>query len=184
MTTDPIIDPSCLFGSALTQGEIKSLIQSMPQFIIENGMVCSNAETDSLDNTLLGNYFTGLWAQTFRALSTLHQNNDFAQCMWDTFYCDLSADQFFFGSALGTDSASINLPTGGSWDYLVVSTGRNGDGSLENTTGSRHFFFDTGSDEDILNGNFTGNRAGGLPITVNQAGFDQIMISVFAKQEC
>ena len=186
MTTNPIIDPACFFGSALTNGDVKSILATIPQFILDNGVSCSNQETQDLNNELLPNYLTGPMALLFKAIGGLHENEEFAQCMWGNFYCNFVQDLLFFDSNISTTgTVSVTLPTRfAQYRYFNTITGINDDGTLTSGQNSRHYFFDTGSDDEIVNGNLTGVAAGGDSLSATQANFDSIMISVFAIGVC
>lgn len=183
MTVTPIIEPDCDFGSALTDGDIKGLLSNIPDVFMQNGFVCTNAQIDSLDNTQLGGYFTGLFAFLYDRFANLHENQPFSQCLWDNFICEFVQDSIFFGSNIGGASVSVSLPAGGTYRYVSIVNGVNG-GTLTNNGNSRHFFLDTGSNGEIINGNFSGTAAGGTAITATQAGFANIMMTVFAVRSC
>lgn len=94
--------------------------------------------------------------------------------------CNEVSPRFFQGQSSGTNSASVTLPAGGTWCYTANVFGINDDGVLVNGNNIRYFFFDTGSDDEILFGGSTGVRAGGQTISINQANFDNVMLQVKA----
>lgn len=94
--------------------------------------------------------------------------------------CNEVSPRFFQSSVSGTNTVSVTLPTGGTWCYITNVFGINDDGSLSSGSNTRHFFFDTGSNDEILFGGQTGIAAGGQVISANQPNFDQMMMQVKA----
>ena len=130
MADSPIIDPACEFGSALSDGDVKSILQSLPAFILANGVSCSNQQTQDLNNENLGNFLTGPIALLTKALAGLHDNQEFARCIWDNFLCGF-VQELFFVQAIQGPTATITLPSPeptarytviGSWGCLLYTS--------------------------------------------------------------
>ena len=99
--------------------------------------------------------------------------------------CNEVSPRFFESSVRGTSALSITLPSGGTWCYTANVFGINDDGALVNGTNISYYFFDTGSNDEILFGGSTGLIAGGQTISINQANFDNSMLQVKAyRTDC
>ena len=118
MTDNPVIDPNCEFGSALTDAEIKSIFSTIPQLTRDNGFGCDSEGAAGIDNMQLGSWLTALLAQPTRALSSLHDNGDFARCIWENFLCGF-VQELFFVQVVQTGGV-ITLPPDG--EYTVYGS--------------------------------------------------------------
>ena len=99
--------------------------------------------------------------------------------------CNEVSPRFFESSVVSSSNLSITLPSGGTWCYTANVFGINDDGSLENGSNINYYFFDTGSNDEILFGGSTGLIAGGQTISINLGSFDQAMLQVKAyRTDC
>ena len=128
MTDNPVIDPACVLGSSLTDADLKSIFTTIPQITIDNGFGCDSAGAAGIDNMRLGAWMTALFATPTRALSILHQNEAFSQCIWDNFICQKVNDKFFFQVISGQGgNGTITLPAGTWLPFGIAIAGSDND---------------------------------------------------------
>ena len=171
MTANPIIEPACKFGSGISDSEIKVLMQAIPPTFLTNGFVCSNQDSADLDNQQLGGYFTALWAFLYSRIDSLHENQNFFDCIVDNFLCDWFSSRFAFVNARGTGTLTITAPAlGGPWQGVLNYSG--GGDSPPFTFGTSAasdlpvLFYD--QSENVVGGNNIVSLAGGQSVAVPQ----------------
>lgn len=121
--------------------------------------------------------------QNFVALSGIAYDPDNPTNLADAFsdiFCTWLSSFTFQQTVTGTSSVSVSLPAGGSWCWMATVHGINDDGSSSSNGGMNWFFFDTGSDDEIMFGSGSGINAGGFIVSATQNNFDNMLMTVKA----
>lgn len=161
------IDVSCLFASGVSEADLKAFLPST--VFMENGFLCPSS--GAFTNEELSNVFTGLIGLQAKQLDNAPTNQDFFDCMWESFLCDRINERVYMDSVSSNGGPlTLTLPAGGSWCYKIDFMGA-ADAEFSAVGGFMGQFSprEDNPDNDVsYAGTTSGQAAGGTQFTTTQ----------------
>lgn len=175
------IDDACRLASGLSEAELKALLPA--QIVMENGFVCP--ADGKWTNDDLASYFTGLFGLMGLYLSAAPSNQQFFDCLWESFLCDKLNDRTYQNTVSGTGTLTHTSPTGGNWCVTLIYNGAADYVVLNESAGIIPVIRNFNPDDDVnYHGHVTlPSEAGGSSYSVGQPGDGWASYTIIAQRK-
>lgn len=167
------IEVDCQILEGQTLAQIKTMLAPYG-VIVRDGFVCVPKNFNDQD---LPTVLSALFALNNKLLQSAPSNQNFFNCLRDSFLCNWFAGRHFIGESSNSGTASVTLPAGGTWMTQVVVAGQENDPEGYFTNGV--ILEDSDDDNRFATGAQT--YPGGTTLTAaSNASNEEIAMSVMA----